>query len=101
MFLGAVNVKYRDVKYTIPFLIQIGLFVTPIIYPVTFVPERFRWLLNLNPLTGIIEGFRASLLGGTGIDWQLTVISWAITFAVFVLGYLYFSKTEQLFADIV
>ena len=62
MFLGAVNVKYRDVKYTIPFLLQIGLFVTPIIYPVTFVPERFRWFLNLNPLTGIIEGFRASLI---------------------------------------
>ena len=96
MFLGALNVKYRDVKYAIPFLIQIGLFVTPIIYPVTFVPERFRWLLNLNPLTGIIEGFRASLLGGTAIDWQLTGISWLITLAVFVFGYLYFSKTEEL-----
>ena len=101
MFLGAVNVKYRDVKYTIPFLIQIGLFVTPIIYPVTFVPERFRWFLNLNPLTGIIEGFRASLLNTSAIDWQLTGISWAITLAVFVLGYLYFSKTEQVFADLV
>jgi len=101
MFLGAVNVKYRDVKYTIPFLIQIGLFVTPIIYPVSFIPERFRWLLNLNPLTGIIEGFRASLLGGTAIDWRLTAISWCLTLSVFALGYVYFRKTEETFADIV
>jgi lipopolysaccharide transport system permease protein len=101
MFLGAVNVKYRDVKHTIPFLVQIGLFVTPIIYPVTFIPESHRWLLKLNPLTGIIEGFRASLFGGNMIDWQLTGVSWVITLAVFALGYIYFRKTEQQFADIV
>jgi len=101
MFLGAVNVKYRDVKYTIPFLTQIWLFVTPIIYPVTFIPERWRWLLNLNPLTGVIEGFRASVLGAPPIDWRLTAVSWAVTLAIFVIGFVYFRKTERQFADIV
>ena len=59
MLLAALNVRFRDVKYTIPFLTQIGLFVTPVIYPVNFLPHRYQWLLALNPMAGVIEGFRA------------------------------------------
>jgi lipopolysaccharide transport system permease protein len=64
LILAALNVRFRDIKYTIPFLIQLGLFVTPVIYPSTLIPKRFQTLVALNPLSGIIEGFRASLFGG-------------------------------------
>lgn len=101
MILAALNVRFRDVKYAIPFIIQIGLFVTPIIYPVTFVPEKYRALLALNPMTGIIEGFRASLFPNQHFDWQSIGISWAVTLILLALGMLYFRKTEREFADIV
>jgi lipopolysaccharide transport system permease protein len=100
MLLASLNVRFRDVKYTIPFIIQIGLFVTPIIYPVTFVPKRYETLLALNPLTGIVEGFRACLFGGV-INWQIVGISWLVTVALLALGGLHFSRTERVFADIV
>jgi lipopolysaccharide transport system permease protein len=101
MFLAALNVKYRDIKYAIPFLIQALLFVTPIIYPTSIAPERFRVLLALNPLTGLIEAFRASALPGKEMDWRLLGISVAMTFVIFVAGALYFRKTEKEFADVI
>lgn len=101
MLLAAMNVQYRDVKYTIPFLTQIWMFVTPIIYPVDFVPERYQWLLALNPVTGIIEGFRSSLLGLDRIRWEIVGISWGITIALLLVGAVYFRNTERQFADIV
>ena len=100
MLLAALNVRYRDVKYTIPFLTQIGLFVTPIIYPVSFLPQRYQWLLALNPMAGIIEGFRGCLLG-TPVDWGLVGCSWAATLLLLLLGGLHFRSTERVFADIV
>src|SRR5579864_6111226 len=78
MLLAALNVRYRDVKYTIPFLTQIGLFVTPVIYPVSFLPTRYQWLLALNPMAGVIEGFRACLFGGA-LDWNVLACSWVVT----------------------
>ena len=101
MFLAAVNVRYRDVKYTLPFLTQIGLFVTPIIYPVSFVPHRFQGWLALNPMTGVVEGFRACLLGEGQIDWVLAAGSWAVTLLLLLIGSVYFRNTERVFADIV
>jgi lipopolysaccharide transport system permease protein len=101
MLLASLNVRYRDVKYTIPFIIQIGLFVTPIIYPVTFVPKRYETLLALNPLTGIVEGFRACLFGGGSINWSIVGLSWCVTLLLLALGGLHFSRTERVFADIV
>ncbi|MBS0581164.1 MAG: ABC transporter permease [Proteobacteria bacterium] len=100
MLLASLNVRYRDVKYTIPFIVQIGLFVTPIIYPVTFIPKKYTTLLALNPLTGIVEGFRACLFGGT-IDWSIVGLSWVVTLFFLALGGLHFSRTERVFADIV
>jgi len=101
MFLAALNVKYRDIKYAIPFLIQALLFVTPIIYPTSITPERYRFLLSLNPLTGLIEAFRASALPGKMVDWRLLGLSTAITIVIFVAGALYFRKTEREFADVI
>jgi homopolymeric O-antigen transport system permease protein len=100
MLLAALNVRYRDVKYTIPFLTQIGLFVTPIIYPVTFIPHRFHALLALNPMTGAVEGFRACLFGGE-VDWSVQACSWAVTVALLLLGAVHFHNTERVFADVV
>ena len=101
MLLAALNVRFRDVKYTIPFLTQIGLYVTPVIYPVSFLPHRFQGLVALNPLTGIIEGFRACLFTGSHVDWGVLATSWVITVALVLLGGWHFRSTERVFADIV
>lgn len=101
LILAAMNVKYRDVKYVIPFMTQIWLFLTPIIYPVSFLPERYQWLLALNPVTGIIEGFRACLLEQNAIPWNLVGTSALITAALMLFGTVYFRKTEKNFADVV
>jgi lipopolysaccharide transport system permease protein len=100
-FLAALNVKYRDVKYVIPFGIQLLLFMTPIIYPASIFPERFQWLLACNPLTGIIEGFRHVLVPAYPLPWGTVGLSLAVTGAVLALGLLYFKRTETAFADIV
>jgi lipopolysaccharide transport system permease protein len=100
MLLAALNVRYRDVKYTIPFLTQIGLFVTPIIYPVTFLPHRFQGWLALNPMTGVTEGFRDCLFGGY-VDWNVLISSWIVTLLLLLLGSLHFRSAERAFADIV
>jgi len=101
LFLAALNVKYRDVKQVLPFLIQLGLFLTPVIYPVTAVPQKFQWLLYLNPMTGVINAMRASLLGLGTIDWGLTLLSVASAIIMFVLGLYYFKAKEREFADII
>jgi len=100
MLLAALNVRYRDVKYTIPFLTQLGLFVTPIIYPASFLPHRFQGWLALNPMTGVIEGFRASLFG-TSFDWNVLGYSWLLTLLLLLAGGAHFRSTERVFADIV
>ena len=100
MLLAATNVRYRDVKYTIPFLTQLGLFVTPIIYPVSFLPHRLQVWLALNPMAGAVEGLRACLFGGA-IDWTLLGYSWTLTLLLLLAGALHFRSTERVFADIV
>jgi lipopolysaccharide transport system permease protein len=101
MYLAALNVKYRDVKQALPFFIQIGLFLTPVIYPVTKVPEAYQWLLYLNPMTGVITAMRSSLLGLGTIDWPLTLLSVASALVLFVFGIFYFKAKEREFADII
>ncbi len=101
MILSSLNVKYRDIKYAIPFLVQTLLFVTPIIYPTSIASGRIRTLLSLNPLTGLIEAFRASVLPTRAVDWRLLGFSVGVTVVIFVLGGLYFRKTEREFADVI
>lgn len=100
-FLAAVNVKYRDVKQAVPFLIQIGLFITPVIYPVTAIPERFQWVLYLNPMTGVINMMRSSFLNTAPTNWPLTTLSFAVAILTFIIGIFYFKAKEREFADII
>jgi len=100
MFTSALNVKYRDIRYALPFVIQLMMFVTPIIYPSSLLPEKWRWLLNLNPLTGIIEAYRSAIFGRP-FNWETLTIATVITLALLVYSSLYFRKTERTFADIV
>ena len=100
LWTSALNVKYRDVRYALPFLLQLWMFATPVIYPSSLMPERWRWVLAVNPLTGIIEGFRASLLGRP-LTWGPLGYSAAVTVLVLVYAAFYFRRTERQFADIV
>ena len=99
-WLSALNVKYRDVRYALPFIIQIGVFATPIIYPVTLIPEKWRWLLKLNPLTGIIEGFRSAIFGQP-FNFTDLLISIFIILVLFLYSIYAFRRMERSFADIV
>jgi len=101
LWLSALNVKYRDVRYVIPFFIQLLLFTTPVIYPVTILPERFRWILSLNPIFGIIDAHRACILGYKPIDWFSFNISTAMTLFIFITGLYFFRRTERFFADVI
>lgn len=101
MWLSALNVEYRDIRYVIPFLIQLWLFVSPVIYPVSMVGEKYRWLLALNPMGGVIDAFRSSLIGHKPIEWHYLSISAAVILFLFVSGLYYFRRMERTFADVV
>jgi lipopolysaccharide transport system permease protein len=100
MGLSALNVKYRDVRFALPFLIQLWMFVSPVIYPASFLPEKLRWFLSLNPMTGLIEGYRSSLFG-LPFRWSALAISALITLAVLAYSSVIFRRMEKSFADIV
>lgn len=105
LWLSALNVRYRDVNYLLPFLTQIWMYVTPVVYGSNLIPERYRFLLSLNPMTGVVEGFRWALFGpaavGDYLSTPLIGISIAISLIVLVTGAFYFRATERGFADIV
>jgi len=100
MFLSALNVKYRDIRYALPFLIQLGMFATPIIYPLSIIPEKWRWLMMLNPLSGLIEAFRAALFAKS-FDWASLAVSLAMTLAILFFSAYVFRKMERSFADVI
>lgn len=98
IWTAALNVRYRDVSTILPILLQLWMFASPIIYPSSLVPEKWRWAYSLNPLTGIIEGFRASLFGRQ-LDWHSVITSAAITLALLIYSVHAFQKMEDSFAD--
>ena len=100
LWLSALNVKYRDVRYTINFLIQFWLFATPVAYPSSIVPERWRALYGLNPMAGVVDGFRWALLGKQPPGSMLAV-SVGVVIAILIGGLYYFRRMEQEFADVV
>jgi lipopolysaccharide transport system permease protein len=100
MILSALNVAYRDFRYVIPFLVQFWLFATPVIYPISIMPEKWRWLMNLNPMSGLITTFRSCLLNAP-ILWTDLLISGFVSIALFVVGLVYFNRMERRFADII
>ena len=101
LLLSAFNVKYRDVRYILPFFVQIMLFLTPVIYPTTIVRESNKYIMALNPMTGIIEAIRATFSLNMQIDWLLLGLSSLSAILIFFVGIIYFRKTESFFADIV
>jgi lipopolysaccharide transport system permease protein len=102
VFFAALNVEYRDFRYVVPFLVQLGLFVSPVAFSTSDVPERWRALYALNPLAGIIDGFRWSILGGQSPpDWTALVISAIVTVAALYAGIWYFRRMERGFADVI
>ncbi len=101
IWLSALNVKYRDVRYVVPFLVQVWMFASPVVYSASMMPEKWRILYSINPMVGAIEGFRWSLLG-TGVNpWPLVATSAASGALILVLGLIYFQKTEENFADLI
>ena len=100
LFLASINVKYRDVRYVLPFFIQILLFVTPVIYPAGIL-GKYSWILALNPMMGVIQSARAALLGTTVLNWLLVSISLFATASILAIGIYTFKKTEHYFADII
>jgi lipopolysaccharide transport system permease protein len=98
--LSAFNVSFRDVKYLVPFLIQMGIFVTPVIYPIRYVPAKLQPLVSINPMAGVVLGFRSALLGSPA-DWHLISFSLAMSVILFVAGLMIFRRMERRFADII
>ena len=101
LWLSALNVQYRDVRYTINFLVQFWLFATPVAYPSSLIPEQWRWLYGLNPMAGVVEGFRWALLGKTDPPGALLAVSIAVVVLLLIGGLYYFRRMEQEFADVV
>ena len=105
LWLAALNVRYRDINYLIPFLVQVWMYATPVIYGTTLIPERFRFLISLNPMAGVTEGFRWALLGARLGDARppdmLFAVSIALTLVVLLSGLVFFRNTERTFADLV
>lgn len=99
-WLAAVTVTYRDFRFVIPFTVQIWMYLTPVVYPVSFLPERWSWLVYLNPVNGWVLGIRAAFLGGP-IDWLAIVFSCLWAAIILVIGLRYFARVERWFADVI
>lgn len=102
LWLSALNVLYRDIAYVMPFLAQFWMYITPVVYPASMVPEKWRFLYYMNPMTGVVEGFRWAFLGTlTTLPTNMIVLSVVISIVTLVTGLFYFRRMERLFADMV
>ncbi len=101
IWLAALNVKYRDVRYALPFLIQLWLFATPVAYAASLVPEEWRWVYALNPMAGVVEGFRWAIVDTDTAPGLTLVVSTVAMLAILITGLAYFRKVERTFADVI
>ncbi|MCG8462701.1 MAG: ABC transporter permease, partial [Holophagales bacterium] len=101
LWLSAMNVQFRDVRYTVPFLTQLWLFITPIAYPSSLLAEKWRLVYSLNPMVGVVEGFRWALLGAETAPGPMLLVSTAAALLLLVSGAYYFKRMERTFADLV
>jgi lipopolysaccharide transport system permease protein len=101
VWFSALNVKFRDVKHTVPFVTQFWMYATPVAYSTALVPEKWRWLYGLNPMVGVIDGFRWALLGKGATVTSSTYVSFGVVVLVLVSGLAYFRKMEASFADVI
>jgi lipopolysaccharide transport system permease protein len=101
LWLSALNVRYRDVPYALPFLTQLWLYASPVIYPVSLIPAEWQWLVALNPIAGVIDGFRWAVLG-TGLPhYGVWAVSGLVSLLIMVSGFVYFKHVERYFADVI
>ena len=100
IWMSALALQYRDVKYAAPFVVQLLMYAAPVVYPTTLLPESVRPLYALNPMVGVIEGFRASLLSSTPVPWDLIGIGSLSSVAMLIMGMIYFIRKEPVFADV-
>ena len=101
LWLTTLNVKYRDIRYVIPFLTQVWLYATPIAYSSSLIPEKWMWLYSLNPMVGVVDGFRWMMIGQKAQFPAYFFISLIVVVILLVTGFLYFKKTEDTFADVI
>jgi lipopolysaccharide transport system permease protein len=101
LWLSALNVKYRDIRYVVPFLAQFWLYATPVAYSSQLIPEQWRWLYSLNPMTGVVEGFRWALLGKSALNLPFLLLSAVVVLVLLVSGLYYFKRVETGFADVI
>lgn len=102
LWIAALNVKYRDFRIIVPFVVQVGLYISPIGFSSTIVPEQWRLLYSINPMVGVIDGFRWSILGGnTQLYWPGFLLSLFLVLVILATGIVYFRKTEKTFADVI
>ncbi len=102
LWIAALNVKYRDFRIIVPFVVQFGLYISPIGFSSAIVPQQWRLIYSLNPMVGVIDGFRWSILGGdTQFYWPGFLLSLLLTLVILVTGIIYFRKTEKTFADVI
>ncbi|MFX0198629.1 MAG: ABC transporter permease [Candidatus Hodarchaeota archaeon] len=100
LWLSALNVQYRDIRFTLSFLVQFWFFATPVVYPSRLVPERWRFIYSLNPMVGVVEGFRGVLLGKGQLDWPMVIVSIIVIASFVITGSYYFRRMEKGFADV-
>jgi len=100
LIFASLTVKYRDLRHALPFLIQLWMFASPVVYPASVVPAKWHWLLVINPIAAILEGFRAALTGAA-IDWQNTLIAFAIILFVLIVSLYIFRRAEDGFVDVI
>lgn len=101
LWLSALNVKYRDVASMVPLMTQLWMFASPVLYPASLVPESLRWYYGLNPMAGVIEGFRWALLGKTAPDWTMVAVSLGVVGFLLIGGVMFFRRVERTFADLI
>jgi lipopolysaccharide transport system permease protein len=101
LYLSALNVKYRDVGHAIPFLVQFWMYASPVVYSVNIIPQKWRLLYSLNPMVGVIEGFRWALLGKERPDFAVMAVGVVVASVLLLGGLIYFKRTERFFADII
>ena len=99
IWVSSLTIRYRDFQHVIPFMVQVGLYATPIAYPASMIPEKYQMIYHLNPMAGIVEGFRWSLLGQDPLP-EYAWVSYVVIFSLFFTSIFYFKKVERIMADI-
>jgi len=100
LWLSALAIQYRDVQQLMGFLVQLMMYLTPIIWPITLIPEKYRLLYGLYPMAGVIEGFRAALIGKTAMPWEMIGLGFIVSLILFITGSIYFKFKERIFVDV-